>query len=94
MLAAEKVVGDAPFLVMNADNLYPVTVLRDLSTLDGPGLAAFTRDDLLAAGNIPAARVADFALLDVDEDGWLRRIIEKPDRGDDGGLRQRRTWSA
>ncbi len=79
VLAAQAIVVDAPFLVVNADNLYPATVLRDLATLDGPGLPAFMRDDLVTAGNIPRSRIADFALLDVDEEGWLRRIIEKPD---------------
>jgi glucose-1-phosphate thymidylyltransferase len=79
VLAAEPVVGDAAFLVVNSDNLYPVDVLRDLVALEGPGLPAFTRDDLVRASNIPRSRVADFALLDVDDDGWLRRIVEKPD---------------
>jgi glucose-1-phosphate thymidylyltransferase len=78
VLAAASTVNDEPFVVINADNLYPDEVLRDLVALDGPGLPVFARDELIASSNIPAARVADFALLDVDEDGWLRGIIEKP----------------
>ena len=78
-LAAEAVTGDLPFLVLNSDNLYPVEALRDLVALQGPGLPTFARDDLVKESNIPPSRIADFALLDVDDDGWLRRIIEKPD---------------
>jgi glucose-1-phosphate thymidylyltransferase len=79
VLAAEPTVGEAPFLVVNSDNLYPVEVLRDLVKLDGPGLPAFSRDDLVQASNILPSRVAHFALLEVDREGWLRRIVEKPD---------------
>ena len=79
VLAAAPVVGDAPFLVVNADNLYPVDALRDVVALAGPGLPVFQRDDLVKASNIPHSRVVDFALLDVNDDGWLRRIVEKPD---------------
>jgi glucose-1-phosphate thymidylyltransferase len=79
VLAAEQFVGDADFLVVNSDNLYPVEVLRDLGRLEGPGLPAFARDDLVRSSNIPQSRVTDFALLDVDDEGRLRRIIEKPD---------------
>jgi glucose-1-phosphate thymidylyltransferase len=79
VLAAEAVVGDSPFLVVNADNLYPVPVLHDLVTLDGPGLPGFTRDDLIQTSNISAERIAAFALIDVDAAGCLRRIVEKPD---------------
>ena len=38
VLAAEGWAADAPFLALNADNLYPVQVLRDLAALDEPGL--------------------------------------------------------
>jgi len=33
----------------------------------------------LLRGNIPAERIAAYALLDVQADGVLRRVIEKPD---------------
>ena len=64
---------------MNADNLYPVEALGTLASLDEPGLPAFDRDDLVGTSNIPAERIRAFALIDVDADGYLRRIIEKPD---------------
>jgi glucose-1-phosphate thymidylyltransferase len=67
-----------PFLVMNADNLYPVAALKDLAALDEPGLPAFDADDLVRTSNIPPDRIASFALLDIDESGYLRQIVEKP----------------
>src|SRR4051794_2252159 len=78
VLATASWTGADPFLVMNADNLYPAPALRDLVALDGPGFAAFDADDLAATSNIPAERVRAFALAEVDADGWLRGIIEKP----------------
>ena len=78
ILSAAAFVGSRPFLSLNADNLYPETCLRDLLALDGPGLPAFERDDLIRSSGIPASRVGSFALLDVDPDGALRDIVEKP----------------
>jgi glucose-1-phosphate thymidylyltransferase len=69
--------GD-PFLVLNADNLYPVAALQALASLDEPGLPGFDREDLVRSGNIPAERVLSFALVDVDDAGYLTRIVEKP----------------
>jgi glucose-1-phosphate thymidylyltransferase len=79
VLAAEPFVGGDRFLVMNADNYYPVAAYEALRTLGEPGLAAFDRDALLADGRIDADRIMRFALLDVGADGYLRRIVEKPD---------------
>ncbi len=77
VLAAEAVVGGAPFVVINADNLYPASVLRGLRELGGPGLAAFDRETLVRESNIPAGRVAAFALIE-ERDGVLVEIVEKP----------------
>jgi glucose-1-phosphate thymidylyltransferase len=79
VLAAQAAVGAAPFLVVNADNLYPPAALAALAALDGPGLPAFSPANLVATSNIPERRIAAFALIDVAEDGSLRRIVEKPD---------------
>ena len=76
--AVEPWTAGEPFLAMNADNLYPVRALRDLASLDEPGLPVFERDDLVASGNIPAERVGSFAVLEIDGDGYLTGIIEKP----------------
>jgi dTDP-glucose pyrophosphorylase len=78
VLAAEHWAGGDPFLVMNADNLYPVRALADLASLDQPGLPAFEAEDLVRTGNIPAERVNAFALIETDDDGYLKRIVEKP----------------
>ena len=78
VLAAEPEIGGRPFLVLNADNLYPVEVLHALAALDGPGLPAFERARLVADSGFPEARVAQFAVLDVDDRGWLTGIREKP----------------
>jgi glucose-1-phosphate thymidylyltransferase len=66
---------------MNADNLYPVAALRALASLDEPGLPTFAADDLVATSNIPDDRIRAFALVDVDEAGYLSRIVEKPGSG-------------
>ena len=78
ILSAQDWVGGEPFLAMNADNLYPVGALRDLATLSEPGFPAFDADDLVRSSNIPAARVRAFALVEVDGEGYLTRIVEKP----------------
>lgn len=79
VLAARPVVGDAPFLMVNGDNLYPAPSLRALASLPGSGVLGFRQSSLVAASNFEADRVARFALLEPDEDGRLRGIVEKPD---------------
>jgi glucose-1-phosphate thymidylyltransferase len=79
MLAAEAFAGGDRFLVLNADNYYPVAAYATLRELGEPGLIAFGRDALIADGHIPPDRITRFALLDIGDDGYLRRIVEKPD---------------
>jgi dTDP-glucose pyrophosphorylase len=78
VLAAEAVMAGEPFVVINADNIYPVAALRALRDLDGNGLIAFDPAALVARSNIPPDRVASFALIR-SRDGWLEGIVEKPD---------------
>jgi dTDP-glucose pyrophosphorylase len=78
VLAAESAVGSAPFLVLNADNLYPPNAVRELAAVEGCGLVGFEADALVRESNIEAERVLRYALCDVDTDGWLREIVEKP----------------
>lgn len=78
VLACESFAGGDQFLVLNSDNYYPVDCLRALHDMDGPGLAVFTAGSLLREGNISEERLRAFAVLDIDEDGWLRDIVEKP----------------
>ncbi|MCC7010826.1 MAG: nucleotidyltransferase family protein [Acidobacteria bacterium] len=76
--SAESFVDGRPFLVVNADNLYPVETLAAMRALDGPGLPGFERDDLVRSSGIPRERVAAFALLKVAPDRTLIDIVEKP----------------
>ena len=79
VLAAERFVAGGPFIVLNADNLYPLDALSGLHQLGEPGLPGFSAQALLADGQIPPERLARFAVLEVGGDGYLRRVIEKPD---------------
>ena len=78
VLVAEDWVQGGPFLAMNADNLYPGPALLDLVGLDDPGLIAFASSDLVRSGNIPPERIKSFALVEMDDDEYLRGIVEKP----------------
>jgi glucose-1-phosphate thymidylyltransferase len=82
VLTAEKEVGRGPFLVLNGDNLYPVQVLRALAELDGPGLPAFGRRCLVEESGFTEERISQFAVLQIDSEGWLTGIREKPDARD------------
>jgi len=79
VLAAEPFSAGESFLAVNADNLYPRSALEALRRLDGPGLAGFGRSGLLRGGHIPPDRILAFALIEVDADDHLTRIVEKPD---------------
>lgn len=78
ILAAEDWTGESAFLAMNADNLYPVGVLRAVGSLLEPGLPVFRRSELVRSSNIRDDQVQTFAWLEVDAEGYLIRIIEKP----------------
>ena len=77
VLSAEAAVGREPFLMVNGDNYYPRQVLRDLARHRGNALAGFDRAALVAESNIPAERIAAFALVRA-RDGALEEIVEKP----------------
>lgn len=76
---AEEFAGGEEFLVINSDNYYPLEALKALRQLDGPGLAGFERNAMLTGGNIPADRLVKFAVAVAGPDGYLKRIVEKPD---------------
>lgn len=82
VLAARGAVGDAPFLVVNADNLYPGEAIKAVAAIGTNGLAAFEADALVRDSGFDADRVLKFALLDVAPDGTLRAIREKPSADD------------
>ena len=79
VLAVESFAGSDPFLVLNADNYYPVEGFRALVALEGPGLPVFRQSTLVRKGNIDPARVRAFAVVTVGDDGIVRDIVEKPD---------------
>lgn len=79
LLAAREFVGGDPFLSLNSDNYYPVEVFRTLRVLGEPGLPAFERATLLAQSNIPVERIQSYAVLRINDSGYLEEIIEKPD---------------
>ena len=78
VLAARAAVGDAPFLVLNADNYYPVPACIALAALGSNGLVAFEAAALVRESGIEAERVLHYALLDIADKGTLRAIREKP----------------
>ena len=79
VLAAETFAGSDPFLVLNSDNHYPVAAYRSMTFLPGAGLPVFRRRTLVSLGNIEAERLRRYAVAVVDRDGFVERILEKPD---------------
>jgi len=77
--AGEGFAAGEPFLMINSDNYYPAEALAALRELNGPGLAVFSRESMLAGSNIPAERLLKFAVVEVGGDGCLGRIVEKPE---------------
>jgi glucose-1-phosphate thymidylyltransferase len=77
--AAEAFAAGDPFLMINSDNYYPLNAVKALRETGGSAVAAFERDAMIRLSNIPADRVVKFAAVETDGDGFLRRIVEKPD---------------
>ncbi|PYP76079.1 MAG: glucose-1-phosphate thymidylyltransferase [Gemmatimonadetes bacterium] len=82
VVSARPAVDDAPFLVLNSDNYYPVAAYRDLAELGGSGLVAFEAETLVRESRLEPERVLRYALLDIGDDGVLRAVREKPDADD------------
>ena len=78
LLACEEFVAGEQFIVLNSDNYYPIDGLRRLREADGPAMLAFSRRGLLRDGQIPAERLARYAALEIDADGDLANVVEKP----------------
>lgn len=78
VVAAADAIGDESFIVINADNYYPVEALERLVQSETAATIAFDRDALVRDGNIDKDRVRAFAVLQVSDDGRLTQIIEKP----------------
>jgi dTDP-glucose pyrophosphorylase len=86
VLAANEFTGKDLFLVVNSDNYYPHTVLKDMRNLKNAGVALFDRDRLVAESNIPMDRILNFAVAKIDRDCYLERIYEKPQKDTIRGL--------
>lgn len=78
LAAAAEFTGQDRVVVLNSDNYYPIEALKSLVELPGAGVVGFEREALIAKSNIPAERIAAFAVISVDEQGNLSDIIEKP----------------
>jgi glucose-1-phosphate thymidylyltransferase len=78
VLAAEEFTRGESFVVMNSDNYYPVAALAELHRRVNPAMIAFDRDALVRLGNVSPEKVARFGDLEIDADGYLRRILAKP----------------
>lgn len=92
LAASHWIQGEELFLVVNSDNLYPVESLRRLRRANRPGLLGFEREALIENGNIPAERIAKFATLEVDAEGDLSHIVEKPEAVEPGSLVSMNAW--
>ena len=78
VLSAEDFVGDESFAVLNSDNFYPREALDALHEIAEPAIIGFDREALVKGGNVPRDRTARFGALDIDAEGYLRRILVKP----------------
>ncbi|MCR4410805.1 MAG: sugar phosphate nucleotidyltransferase [Thermoguttaceae bacterium] len=77
--AAEEFAAGDPFLVINADNYYPIEALARLRGLAGCGTALFEQEAMFAGSNIAPERIRQFAVGQIDGSSLLQRIVEKPD---------------
>lgn len=68
VVCAAAVVGREAFLVLNADNYYPVAAYKALAAEASAGVVAFDRDALVREGNIDVDRVRAYAVLDIARD--------------------------
>jgi glucose-1-phosphate thymidylyltransferase len=78
VVAAADVIGAQPFLVLNADNLYPAKVVAEIASQSEAAVVAFERDALIADGAIAPDRIRAFAVLEIAPDETLQRVREKP----------------
>jgi glucose-1-phosphate thymidylyltransferase len=78
VLSVEEFAGNERFGVINSDNFYPSEALSALHSLTEPAIVGFDREVLVKRGNVPAERTARFGALDVDPEGYLRRILISP----------------
>lgn len=78
--ASKEFVGHDSFVLVNGDNLYPERDLAALRSLRDEACycVGFDRDAMTKKSNIEPERVTRFAVVQVDDDWNLIRIVEKP----------------
>lgn len=76
--AAAGFAGQDRFVVVNGDNLYPSDSLRRLVAEPGLATVGFSPEGLVANSNIPADRMAAFAVLRLGPGGDVADVVEKP----------------
>jgi dTDP-glucose pyrophosphorylase len=79
VLAAQDFAAGDPFVVLNSDNYYPAEALAALRSSSGAATALFDWQKMLEGSNLSAERLRQFAVGVADADGYLERILEKPD---------------
>ena len=76
VLAAEAFAGGEAFVVLNADNYYPVAALAALREQRPPALPGFSAAALAREGNLALTRIASFPVLITATDGSLQGLVE------------------
>ncbi len=78
--ASEGVVGTESFLLCGSDNIHPPDALRKLAAMPegGFGVAGFDKGILLERSNFDSERISSFSVLNINEDGRLIEVVEKP----------------
>jgi dTDP-glucose pyrophosphorylase len=89
---AESFVTDDTFLVANSDNLYPAAAMRELRASGAAGVIGF-ESSALVAGGLAEERVRSYAALEVNAEGELVRIVEKPKHMEHDALVSANCWS-
>jgi glucose-1-phosphate thymidylyltransferase len=77
--SAEAFADGETSLVLNSDNYYPTAAVQALSHVGSSGLIGFSVEGLTRGGNIPPERISQFALVEMDAEGAMTAIHEKPD---------------
>ena len=80
--AAKDFAGDDVFLALNGDNFYPRDALDPVIRTEDHNscyVGGFRLESLLSSGNFGPERVRSFAVMEVDDNLNLVRIIEKPE---------------
>lgn len=80
--AARSFVGGDAFLALNGDNFYPRDAVEPVVRAEDHGtcyVGGFKLESLISSGNFGPERIKSFAVMEVDDDLNLIRIVEKPE---------------